>query len=84
MHLKPYKHPSLGWYFDWYLIWLLDGGFRIGRNWFAIKWNSKQPLRYKPIKIQRTYSDGPEPAMYIWLKFNISFAGGWGIGMNYR
>ena len=85
MRLLPYKHPTLGWFFDWGIIHLIDSAVYIGNRWFAIKWNSKQPLRLKPKRLQRTWSDGEtEPAMYIWLKFNISFAGGWGIGLTYK
>lgn len=79
MKLVPYKHPLMGWYFDWKVLMLLDGAVWI-LNKFACKWNSEQPLRIKPIRIRRWPE---EPSMYIWLKFNISLSNGWGIGMTY-
>lgn len=83
LKLIPYKHPILGYYFDWGFATLIDGALHIGK--FAIKWNSKQPLRRKLLKVagRRYAPDDVEPNMYIWLKFNISFAGGWGIALTY-
>lgn len=79
----PYKHPLLGWYFDWGIIRMIDGAIYVGP--FAAKWQPRQEWRSRPERITgRRYTDGDvEPDMWMWLRFNISFAGGWGIGLVY-
>lgn len=84
MRFLPYKHPLLGWYFNWKFIYLIDGCLYIGK--IAFKWQSKQSLKLKPKKIKGYVwaINDIEPNMYIWLKFNISFSGGLGIGLVYK
>lgn len=84
MRLIPYRHPNLGWYFNWKLVYMVDGALYIGN--LAFKWNDAQPLRLRPVtKKGRVWGDGDvEPDMYIWLKFNISLSRGWGIGLTYK
>lgn len=84
-NVVPRRIKYAGWYFDWGYFKVIANAVYI--NHFAIKWNSSQPIRLKPITIPGkvySYDSFTEPDMYIFLKFNISFSDGWGIGLTYK
>lgn len=79
--VMPYRHPLLGIVFDFGIVTLIHGVESTSEKSLAITWRPKARMRLKPRTV-RIWSD--EAPVYQWLRFNISLAGGWGVGLDYE